>query len=62
MDRFDYNASLVAEQSTFDMSTWTVTTQFSNSDDFLECTGAELGLDDDIIQSLDGSLNGTLQP
>ncbi len=35
MDSFDYEASLVADQSTFDRSTWTVTTQFANSDDFL---------------------------
>jgi hypothetical protein len=62
MDSFDYDASLVADQSTFDVSTWTVTTQFANSDDFLERVEAELELNDDDIQSLDGSLNGTPQP
>jgi hypothetical protein len=36
IDSFDYEASLVADQSTFDESTWTVTTQFANSDDFLD--------------------------
>jgi hypothetical protein len=62
MDSFDYKASLVADQSTFDKSTWTVTTQFANSDDFLNQVEAELGLDDDDDQSLDGSLDGTPHP
>jgi hypothetical protein len=35
MDSFDYNASLVANQSTFDVSTWTVTTQFVTQMTFL---------------------------
>ncbi len=58
MDSFNYEASLVADQSTFDESTWTVTTQFANSDDFLDVK-AELGLDDYDNPSLDGSLEGT---
>jgi hypothetical protein len=59
IDSFNYEASLVADQSTFDESTWTVTTQFANSDDFLDRVEAELGLDDDDNPSLDGSLEGT---
>jgi hypothetical protein len=59
MDSFDYEASLVADQSTFDEGTWTVTSQFANSDDFLDRVEAELGLDDDDDPSLDGSLEGT---
>ncbi len=59
VDSFDYEASLVADQSTFDESTWTVTTQFANSDDFLDQVEAELGLDDDDYPSLGGSLEGT---
>jgi hypothetical protein len=62
MDSFDYEASLIADQSTFDKSTWTVTTQFANSDDFLDRVEAELGLDNDDDQSLDGSLDGTPHP
>jgi hypothetical protein len=36
MNCFDYEASQLADQSSFDVATWTVTTQFANSDDFLE--------------------------
>ncbi len=43
MESFDYEASLVADQSTFDESMWTVTTQFANLDDFLDRVEAELG-------------------
>jgi hypothetical protein len=43
MDSFDYETLLVADQSTFDENTWTVTTQFANSDDFLDRVEAELG-------------------
>jgi hypothetical protein len=59
MDSFNYEASLVADQSTFDESTWTVTTQFANSDDFLDRVEAELSLNDDDNPSLNGSLEGT---
>ncbi len=62
IDSFDYEASLVADQSMFDKSTWTVTMQFADSDDFLDRVEAELGLDDDDDQSLDGSLDGTPRP
>jgi hypothetical protein len=62
MDSFDYKASLVADQSTFDESMWTVTTQFANSDNFLDRVEAELGLDNDDDQSLDRSLDGTPHP
>jgi hypothetical protein len=62
MDSFDYEASLVADQSTFDESSWTVTTQFANSDDFLNHVEAELGFDDDNDPSLNGSLGDSLCP
>ena len=39
-----------------------MTTQFANLDDFLDRVEAELGLDDDDDQSLDGSLDGTPRP
>jgi hypothetical protein len=39
-----------------------VTTQFANLDDFLDRVEAELGLDNDDDQSLDGSLDGTPRP
>ncbi len=39
-----------------------MTTQFANLDDFLDQVEAELGLDDDDDQSLDGSLDGTPHP
>jgi len=44
---FDIEAEQLADQSTFDVSTMTVTTQFANTDDFLERAEAELGSDDD---------------
>jgi hypothetical protein len=47
MNCFDYEASQLADQSTFDVATWTVTTQFANYDDFLEQVEAELGSDDE---------------
>jgi hypothetical protein len=59
MDSFDYKASELADQSTFDKSTLTVTTQFANSNDFLDRVEAELGFGNDDDPSLDGSLEGT---
>ncbi len=50
---FDDEASQLADQSSFDPTTWVVTTQFANADDFLERVEAELGFDGDA--SLDGS-------
>ncbi len=56
MNCFDYEASQLADQSTFDVATWTVTTQFANSNDFLERVEAELGLDDEASE--DGRTHG----
>ncbi len=47
MNCFDYEASQLADQPSFDVATWTVTTQFANYDDFLEQVEAELGSDDE---------------
>ncbi len=44
---FEIEAEQLADQSTFDVATMTVTTQFANTDDFLERAEAELGSDDD---------------
>ncbi len=52
----DYEASQLADQSTFDVATWTVTTQFANSDNFLEQVEAELGSDDEASE--DGRTHG----
>jgi hypothetical protein len=57
----DYEASQLADQSTFDEKKWVVTTQFANSVDFLERVKAELGFDGD--KYLDGSTgNGAKNP
>jgi hypothetical protein len=45
MDRFKYEASQLADLSTFDGRTWIVSTQFANADDFLDRVEAELGFD-----------------
>ena len=50
---FEIEAEQLADQSTFDVTTMTVTTQFANTDDFLERAEAELGSDDDA--SIDGN-------
>ena len=44
---FEIEAEQLADQSTFNVATMTVTTQFANTDDFLERAEAELGSDDD---------------
>ena len=44
---FEIEAEQLADQSTFDVATMTVRTQFANTDDFLERAEAELGSDDD---------------
>ena len=60
MDSFDYEASELADQWTFDEQTWTLSTPFANSDDFLDRVEAELGFDDDDDSSLaDGLLGGS---
>ncbi len=51
---FEYEASQLAYQSTFDERTWVITTQFANSDDFLERVEADLGFDGN--ESLDRSI------
>ncbi len=58
MDCFDADSSAVAPMSTFDQSTGTVTTQFANTDDFLDRVENNLGSDDDAV-SLDKSKGGT---
>jgi hypothetical protein len=57
-DCFDADSSAVAHMSTFDQSTGTVTTQFANTDDFIDQVENELGSDDDTV-SLDKSKGGT---
>jgi hypothetical protein len=44
MDSYEYEASQLANLSTFDGRTWIMTTQFANTDDFLDRVEAELGL------------------
>jgi hypothetical protein len=56
MNCFDYEAAQLADQSSFDVTTWVVTTRFANSDDFLERVEAELGFDD--RDSIDGTSAG----
>ena len=53
---FEIEAEQLADQSVFDLSTMTVTTQFANTDDFLERAEAELGSDDE------GSMDGASLP
>ena len=50
---FEIEAGQLADQSTFDVTTMTVTTQFANTDDFLTRAEAELGSEDD--DSIDGT-------
>jgi hypothetical protein len=58
LDCFKVDCAAVADQSTFDRTTGTVTTQFANTDDFLDCVELELGSDDDAI-SVEKSKGGT---
>jgi hypothetical protein len=57
MDCFEMECADVAHMSTFDKNTGPVTTQFPNTDDFLDCMEQELGSDDDYAS--DKSLGGT---
>ena len=57
MDCFEMECADIAHMSTFDKNTGTVTTQFPNTDDFLDCMEQELGSDDDY--ALHESLGGT---
>jgi hypothetical protein len=47
LDCFKVDCAAVADQLTFDQTTGTVTTQFANMDNFLDCVEIELGSDDD---------------
>jgi hypothetical protein len=60
MDCCDANSSAVAHMSTFNQSTGTVTTQFANTDHFLDRVENELRSNDDAI-SLDKAEGGTSQ-
>ncbi len=62
MDSFDYKASQLADQSPFVERTWILTTQFANSDDFLDRVEAELGFDGDDDPSLKGTISGSTNP
>ncbi len=57
MECFEMDAAYVADQSTFDKSTGTVTMQFANDDDFLDRMDNELALYDN-EDMLDNSTNG----
>ncbi len=56
LQNFEIEAEQLADQLTFDISTMTVTTQFANTDDFLERAEDEIGLDDE------GSIDGPSHP
>ncbi len=47
LQNFDLEASGLADQSTFDVATMTVSTKFADTDDFLERAEAEHGFSDD---------------
>ncbi len=57
MECFEMDVAYVADQSTFDKSTSTVTMQFANDDDFLDRMDNKLALDDD-EDMLDDSTDG----
>jgi hypothetical protein len=61
LDCFEVDCVAVADQSAFDQFTGTVTTQFTNTDDFLDCMENKLGSDDDNI-SVEKSKGGTPCP
>jgi hypothetical protein len=61
MDCFDYDAAKLADQSTFDPVSWVVTTQFANTNDFLDRAERKLGSDDDVVL-VDKSVGGTPRP
>ena len=61
MDCFDYDTAKLANQSTFDPVSWVVTTQFANTNDFLDRAECELGSDDDVVL-FDKSVGGTPRP
>ncbi len=57
MDCFEMDAAYVADQSTFDETSGTITTQFANNDNFLDRMDNELGSDDN-QDMLDDNTNG----
>ncbi len=57
MDCFEMECADIVNMSTFEKNTGTVTTQFPNTDDFIDRMEQELGPDDDY--TLDKSLGGT---
>jgi hypothetical protein len=61
LDCFKVDCAAIADQTTFDQTTGTVTTQFANTDDFLDWMENKLGYDDDII-SIEKSEGGTPLP
>jgi hypothetical protein len=58
MDCFEMEITQLANQSTFNQATGTVTTQFTNADDFLDQIENELGSDDNGVHSTDRSVDG----
>ncbi len=62
MESFDYEASQLVDQSSFDERTWIVTMQFANLDDFVNRVEAELGFDGDDDPSLYKSVSGSTNP
>jgi hypothetical protein len=59
MDCFEIEVAALADQSSFNRTTGTVTSQFANGDDFLDKMENELGSDNGNICSTDNTVNGT---
>ena len=59
MDSFEMDSTYVADQSTFNRETGTITTQFANADDFLDRMEHTLGLEDEDNTSVDRLVGGT---
>jgi hypothetical protein len=62
IDWFGMDAVCVVDQLMLDKETGTVTMQFANADDFLDCMEDELGSDNDDNTSNDHLVGGTPQP
>jgi hypothetical protein len=56
------DAAYIANQLMFDRETGTVTTQFANADDFLDCMEDKLGSEDKDNASIDCLVGGTPKP
>jgi hypothetical protein len=61
LDCFEVDCAAIANQSTFNHTTGTVTTQFANTDDFLDRVELKLGSDDNAV-SVKKSEGGTPRP